>query len=43
MMLDEDDKQRAGRVMGGLLDRQQNLGSGDDPFALMKQMTDNME
>ena len=29
--------------MGGLLERQQNLGNGDDPFALMKAMTDTMQ
>lgn len=42
-MFDEDEKKRAGLVLGGLLDRQQKMANADDPFALMKQMTDTMQ
>ena len=36
--MDQDEKKRAGQVLGGLLDRQQQMGS-DDPFSMMKQLT----
>ena len=39
-MLDEQEKKRAGAMMGNLLDRQNQMTS-DDPFALMKSLTDN--
>ena len=39
-MLDEEDRKRAGQVVGSLLDRQANLGNADDPFSLLKQLTD---
>ena len=42
-MLDDDDRRRAGQVVGNLLDRQNKMGTGEDPFALMKQLTDNIK
>ena len=39
-MLDDEDKRRAGQVVGSVLNRQAQLGTGEDPFALMKQLTE---
>ena len=39
-MFDDEERKRAGMVVGSVLDRQNKIGSGDDPFSLMKQLTD---
>ena len=38
-MLDDDDRRRAGQVVGNLRERQAQMGS-DDPFAMVKNLTD---
>ena len=38
-MLNEEDRRKAGALMTSLVDRQKNMKS-DDPFALMKELTE---
>ena len=37
--MEDGDRKRAGQVVGSLIDRQQKMGTGEDPFALMKELT----
>ena len=38
-MLSEEERRKAGALMSSLVDRQKNMKS-DDPFALMKELTE---